>query len=856
MDLRALLHRSFGFPDFRPNQEAVCLAATAGRDVLLVMPTGAGKSLCYQLPALAREGTALVISPLIALMDDQATKLAAAGHPVARIHSGLARDDARQACRDYLDGRLKFLFIAPERLGVPGFPEMLAKRRPALVAVDEAHCISGWGHDFRPHYRTLGDYLPLLRPSPILALTATATPTVQRDIVTQLRLSDPALFIHGFRRTNLAVEAVEMSKPQRAGFVKNFLLPAERRPAIVYAPSRKAADELASTLGKRAAAYHAGLDGLTRERVQRHFLAGDLEVVVATIAFGMGVDKADVRTVIHLALPASVEAFYQEIGRAGRDGLPSRTLLLHSFADRKMHEFFLERDYPQPTDLNRVAARLTPDFTDRDTLVRTLRLDRETVDRCLDRLVSLRAAILDPEGRPRAAEIHIPNGNARATDVRSTPTPTWASNYTEQIAFRREQIDRMAALAEATECRMTALIRHFGDTTDGLRPCGVCDICSPATAAAAPALRDPTAQEQRLLRSVLRAIEASGRSTGKLHTDLCTGSASSTIDRKTFDALLDGLARAGLLTLAIDSFTNAAGEAIRYKKATITHEGRFLDPGDLPVTLRDDTAVPGTTPTRKHTRSGGKSVLDVDTPLDSAAQSRDEALRAWRKAEAAKTGKPAFIVFGDKTLRAIAQAHPQTLSELATVSGVGPEKLDRYGADLLTTLRGAATETVMSARPKASQSDAAVERPAASSLQVSRSEPVSSRPQRSKVKGPAAPPTDLPTKTVSSRPKAAQSDAAAERPAVVPPHHPKSPPATLTPAQVALETRLRAWREAEAERAGLPQFFVLGSSTLRQLVLRRPTTWPELRAIGDLDTDKLTRFGPALLALCVDAPTA
>src|SRR6202020_1858947 len=185
MNLTSLLHTTFGFPSFRANQEAVCRAATDGRDVLLVMPTGAGKSLCYQLPAIARGGTALVISPLIALMDDQATKLTAAGLRVARIHSGLSRD-----------GTLQFLFIAPERMRVPNFPEMLARRKPSLIAIDEAHCISAWGHDFRPDYRTLGDFLPALRPAPVIALTATATPTVQRDIITQLKLTQPDLFIH------------------------------------------------------------------------------------------------------------------------------------------------------------------------------------------------------------------------------------------------------------------------------------------------------------------------------------------------------------------------------------------------------------------------------------------------------------------------------------------------------------------------------------------------------------------------------------------------------------------------------------------------------------------------------------
>src|SRR5271168_3773486 len=386
--LLELLHRNFGFAAFRANQEEVCRAAIDGRDVLLVMPTDAGKSLCYQLPAIARGGTTLVVSPLIALMEDQVAKLAGQGLRVARIHSGRDRAESRQACVEYLDGTLQFLFIAPERLRVPGFAEMLARRKPALIAIDEAHCISAWGHDFRPDYRTLGDYLPSLRPAPVIALTATATPTVQKDIIAQLKLTKPELFIHGFRRHNLAIEVVELSKPRRNDFTAKLLKEKSNRPAIVYAPSRKAAEELAATLGGSAAAYHAGLDPGTRERVQRNFLDGKLEVVVATIAFGMGIDKADVRTVVHTALPGSVEQYYQEIGRAGRDGQPSRTVLLHSFADRKMHDFFLERDYPAITELTRVAALLTDDYQMPDLLRQRLKMDEETFNRAVEKLIA------------------------------------------------------------------------------------------------------------------------------------------------------------------------------------------------------------------------------------------------------------------------------------------------------------------------------------------------------------------------------------------------------------------------------------------------------------------------------------
>ncbi|HEY4008892.1 MAG TPA: ATP-dependent DNA helicase RecQ, partial [Acidobacteriaceae bacterium] len=438
--LPELLHRIFGHRDFRAHQREVCDAAASGRDVLLVMPTGAGKSLCYQLPALARRSaghhaTALVISPLIALMDDQAAKLSALGLRVARIHSGLDRETARAACRDYLTGELDFLFIAPERLRVPGFPEMLAKRKPSLIAVDEAHCISQWGHDFRPDYRTLGQHLAALRPSPIIALTATATPAVQRDIVRQLGFEDAAIFITGFRRSNLAVEVLELSKPQRPEFTEKLLSEPSSRPAIVYAPSRKSAEELATRLNAkfRSAAYHAGLDPGTRERVQREFLAGKLDVIVATIAFGMGVDKPDIRTVVHVALPGSVEAFYQEIGRAGRDGNASRSVLLYSFADRKTQEFLLERNYPPASDLQRILRALDEEFVPPDYLQRKLKLDQETLERSLEKLITHGAAIADF------------NGNVRIADEPSHNQPDWQDGYDAQVTARRRQIDAMMA---------------------------------------------------------------------------------------------------------------------------------------------------------------------------------------------------------------------------------------------------------------------------------------------------------------------------------------------------------------------------------------------------------------------------
>jgi ATP-dependent DNA helicase RecQ len=814
MNLTSLLHKTFGFLSFRANQEAVCRAATDGRDVLLVMPTGAGKSLCYQLPAIARGGTALVISPLIALMDDQATKLTAAGLRVGRIHSGLSRDEARQACRDYLDGTLQFLFIAPERMRVPNFPEMLARRKPALIAIDEAHCISAWGHDFRPDYRTLGDFLPALRPAPVIALTATATPTVQKDIITQLQLTQPELFIHGFRRHNLAIEVVELSKPRRNEFTANLLKEKSNRPAIVYAPSRKSAEELAATLGGSASAYHAGLDPATRERVQRNFLTGKLEVVVATIAFGMGIDKADVRTVVHTALPGSVEQYYQEIGRAGRDGLPSRTVLLHSFADRKMHDFFLERDYPAITELTRVAALLNSDYQMPDLLRQRLKMDAETFDKAVEKLIAQGAANIDMAGNVRAAE--------------DAPRQTaWRKGYDEQINFRRSQIDRMVQFAESPQCRMAALIQHFGDTADGLRPCGHCDFCAPQNATA-QTFRPPTIEENRQLRAILRALDGTTRATGKLHTELSTGPLRNTpaADRKIFDTLLDALTRSGLITLNTDQWTNPEGTLITFKKASLTHEGRTLT-GTLPpdLLLKDSSANAASSSSRKSSRSAAnpkpsKASLKAEREQTTASytpeqKSLEAALRTWRKTEAAKTGKPAFMVFSDAVLNAIVLTRPTTIPSLLQVSGVGPRISDTHGATICALCR---SETPLAPPP------------------IVRKES-SSRPKRSEVERP---PHFSSTATYET------STETFTRPRPTTP----APTDILTPEQQALDQRLREWRKTESEKSNLPLFFVLASTTLRSIVLARPQTIPELKTIHGLGHEKIEKFGPAIINVC------
>ncbi len=801
--LPELLHRVFGHREFRAHQQPVCEAAAAGRDVLLVMPTGAGKSLCYQLPALARGGTALVISPLIALMDDQAAKLEALNLRVARIHSGLPREAARQACRDYLEGNLDFLFIAPERLRVPGFPEMLARRKPALIAIDEAHCISQWGHDFRPDYRTLGQHLPALRPAPIIALTATATPTVQQDILRALNLRDPAVFITGFRRGNLQIEVAELSKPERTGFITKLLGEPAARPAIVYAASRKSAEEIAGALSQMfpTAAYHAGLDPGTRERVQKSFLSGGLEVVVATIAFGMGVDKADVRTVLHAALPGSVEAYYQEIGRAGRDGKPSRAILLHSFADRKMHDFFLERDYPAVGELGRIAAALETAPLTVDELQGKLRMERETVERAVEKLMAQGAASIEPDGTI-----------CRSGDAR------WQDDYAAQVNHRREQIDRMVAFTEGTGCRMAALVRHFGDAGDGGRACGHCDSCDPQRCTSSPAHTASSGEKADLL-TLLNALKTGGRSTGKLFTDL-----NITKDRKEFDRLIDGLSRAGLLHIATESFRAEDGRDITFRKASLTAEGRTPDDTALAtVWLRGETQKTSSEASQRGSRNRSEPKSASPPALDPAQLEVLNQLKEWRLNQARTTGAPAFTVFHDSVLHSIAAEHPANVDELGAVRGVGPEKLDRFGAEILAICRGA----------HGSSDPVPRERQIPDTLIHSVAERKTAERK-----------TELQPKVVSLSAVAATADIRS-RPAR---KAAAAPGDSVIDGQ--LDARLRDWRREQAAQSGLPTFFILSETALRKVVAAKPQTVEELGIIAEIGADKLARYGPAMVALC------
>jgi ATP-dependent DNA helicase RecQ len=490
-------------------------------------------------------------------------------------------------------------------------------------------------------------------------------------------------------------------------------------------------------------------------------------------------------------------------------------VLLHSFADRKMHDFFLERDYPAITELTRVAALLTSDFQMPDLLRQRLKMEAETFDKAVEKLIAQGAASIDMAGNVRAAE----------DAPRQT---TWRKGYDEQISFRRGQIDRMVQFAESPQCRMSALIQHFGDTADGLRPCGHCDFCAPQNTTA-QTFRIPTAQEERHLRTILETLQGStGRSTGKLHTDLALG-----IERKQFDAYLNALTRAGLVQIITDTFTNPEGTVINYKKASLTHEGRIFTGPLPPDLLLNEMATASSTSRKKIGNTVGpkssKATLKVEreqTVYTAEQKILVENLRTWRKAEAAKTGKPAFMVFGDSVLHNLVLTTPKTISKLLTVSGIGQDKADRYGADIIAICRAETSVNLVrdkkeaSPRPSPERSRERVER---FSHFVRTAEDVTSRSIAT------SPTTDTFT-----------------RPRIIAPE----PADSLTPEQQQLDLRLRDWRKAESERLNLPLFFVLASTTLRSIVLACPQNLTELKTIHGLGHEKIEKFGSGIIEVC------
>src|SRR4051794_13093026 len=490
MDPRAALRDTFGFEDFRPGQEDAVRAALDGRDVLVVMPTGAGKSLTYQLPALLRDDLTVVVSPLVALMQDQVEGLErVAPGQVALINAQRDAAANRWSLERAVTGDLRVLYVAPERFSSPGFAERLRDARVGLFVVDEAHCVSQWGHDFRPDYFRLADAARYVGARALVASTATATTRVAADIVARLGLRDPAKVTTGFERPNLSFAVIPSRTPSdKARRLAAVLADPEARPAIVYAGTRAAsealAQELRAALGVEVVVYHAGLGRAERAEAQRRFMGDEAEVVVATNAFGMGVDKADVRTVAHATVPSSLEAYYQEAGRAGRDGKPAKALLFASQRDKGLHVFFIERARLDEGAYGAVARIIERD-ADGDgrydvSIAELMRVagtpDRrggdDNVRAVLGHLV--RAGVIRPTPSPpdRAIGTVVSPCDGRALAICRT-----AASETEKARWREYRT--IWRYVEDGACRRATILRHFGDPTPPAPSGPCCDVCDP-----------------------------------------------------------------------------------------------------------------------------------------------------------------------------------------------------------------------------------------------------------------------------------------------------------------------------------------------------------------------------------------
>ncbi len=600
-DPKSALKHHFGFDAFRPLQEDIVGDVLAGHDVFALLPTGGGKSLCFQLPAVMRPGLTVVVSPLIALMKDQVDALQAAGIPATFLNSTLGGEEARRRLRGLHAGEYRLLYLAPERLALAHVIDDLGRWNVTRFAIDEAHCISEWGHDFRPDYRRLAGLRRAFPSVPLLALTATATDRVRRDIVASLGLREPRCYVASFDRPNLAYRVLPKSDTFKT--LLAFVRARAKESGIVYAASRRGADSLAEKLraaGIAALPYHAGLDASERSYNQERFVRDDARVMCATIAFGMGIDKPNVRYVVHYDLPKNLESYYQETGRAGRDGLAADCVLFYSAGDvAKQLGFIDEKD------------------------------DRER-------------------------------------------------------ALALEGLRLMQQYAETTDCRRRLLLGHFGETLP-CENCAGCDNC------AAPRARfDGTLVAQKFLSNVVRVRQAGGFSVGLNHlTDILVGRATEKVRDWNHDTISTfgigketgrpqwlGIGRE-LVRLGLLRQTPGIRSVIE-----LTERGRrtLLERQSVLMT----TAVPPSRSADARTRGPATNDAAYDEALF------DE-LRTLRKALADERDVPAYVIFPDTTLRAMARDVPANAAELRRIPGVGDKKLVDYGDAFLAAVAAYAT---------------------------------------------------------------------------------------------------------------------------------------------------------------------
>ncbi len=587
-ELDFVLKRTFGYGTFRPLQREICETSLAGRDVFALLPTGGGKSLCFQLPALVRGGLTVVVSPLIALMKDQVDQLQASGVAATFLNSSLDADEARARLRGLHRHEFRLLYVAPERLMLEGWAENLKAWNVTCLAIDEAHCVSEWGHDFRPEYRQLAKLRALLPDIPVMALTATATARVRDDIVSHLKLREPEIFVASFNRPNLTYRVVPKDEPLKQ--VIDFVRKRETESGIIYCASRAAAERVAEGLAGRgfsAKAYHAGLDAAERARNQEAFLRDDTRIICATIAFGMGINKPNVRWVIHHDLPKNIEGYYQETGRAGRDGLPGDCLLLFSAGDIAKQTHFLDE----------------------------------------------------------------------ITDEKE-----------QQIA--RAQLRQIVHYAESAGCRRAELLAYFGETYP-LDNCAACDNCSEPRET-----YDGTIVAQKFLSCIYRIAQNSRFSVGLNHLiEVLTGADTEKIRRWGHDRLTTyGIggelsrpqwAAVGRELMRLGYVAVAEGE---FATLELTEAGMDVLRTRKPVTLTKPMDLP------KARRTAARREGDIACDEILFAK-----LRTLRKQLADERRVPAYIVFGDNTLRAMARTYPETVDQMEGIPGMGEKKRAEFG---------------------------------------------------------------------------------------------------------------------------------------------------------------------------------
>jgi ATP-dependent DNA helicase RecQ len=688
----------FGYGEFRPQQEDAVAAAMESRDVLVVMPTGAGKSLCFQLPAALSEGVTLVVSPLIALMRDQVDALNRrpefAKIGCACLTSLQSPEEQYDLLRKMRQGHLKLVYVAPERFRSGVFMEALKSVKIARFVVDEAHCISEWGHDFRPDYLSLREVVETLGNPPLLAATATATKRVQQSIVANLGMRDPLVLVGGFDRPNLHFSVHRCkSDSEREDKLTRALpkLSAMGGSGLIYVATRKqceqvfelAGDALAK-VGQKAGMYHAGLDADIRNQMQREWLDGERQVLVATNAFGMGIDKPDVRFVVHCACPDSLESYYQEAGRAGRDGRKSRCVILYHFADRRTREWFIDNEAMTVGDVERAFGQIRRhadtentaklpkswgmalDWSDMKGRLALGELERADL---IKRVAQTGDAIVLTLARP-----DFPPDSRRQI----------AADLAKQRAERLRRLDEIVDYCKTPHCRRRTILDYFGDRQEPAPTSFCCDNCDapPAQSASSvsgknlPSVPMPAAINPGDIYSVLQGLDALRPAVGKARLNkLLRGSGSLGDKAPTLSNPLNGVFR-GSTVAVVDKFLAALfaeglmhqGDEDAYFVCTVTAEGRAAWQDHLPV----NASVPRGCGALSGSEIGDGGSDDVLTEL-----------KHWRTAQASKESLPPYCVFNDKTLIEIARARPQSTDDLLEVSGVGPSKLEKYGGDVL-----------------------------------------------------------------------------------------------------------------------------------------------------------------------------